>query len=706
MTFSKNIPLPQLRSDVKIYRGPDDSDGSPTYNCLDPMTAIYYKISWKEFVILKHLKPGITLDEFTSIINKETTLKVTSDELLTFFDEAAKNKLLKTSQSSENYLSEAERKKIHPILWTLYHYLYVRIPLINPDAFLAKTLKYVRPLVSKPALIIYFILIFMGLFFLIERFNEFLKTISYFFTLQGVITYALAISTIKILHEFSHAYTAKYYRLHVPTMGVALIVLWPVLYTDVTDGWKLRKRSQRLAISFAGVATELVIAGLCTLGWVMSEPGLLQSVFFIVSSATWLATVLVNFNPAMRFDGYYMLCDLSGVDNLQPRAFAYTRWQLRKWLLGINVAPPEEGLSSTRRLFMISYTIYTWIYRLILYTVIALFVYHKFTKALGIFLFLIEIAFFIVAPFVSEARQLKQLAPYMTLNKRSIITGCIVTFFFLWFILPLPHRNSFPALTVAAENQTIYVEIEGNIKEIDFKMGQQVHAGDILMQLVSTPLDLEIQDTQADINILKVQRHVFSLKEESRAFLPEKAAELASKEAKLRALLQKKKSLSIRATINGTVYSKEEDLKPGQFIFKNQIVGQIGTLDQIEVICFVPEAKFDILKIGQSVNFRRTNDLHKFSGYINEIIPMRSGTLIYPQLASIYAGELPVATAEENKKLVLVESYFLVRVQLDKKDASLRIGEKGYITLWGPWRSLLVESIRYLVSLYERESSL
>ena len=39
-------------------------------------------------------------------------------------------------------------------------------------------------------------------------------------------------------------------------MGVAFMVMVPVLYTDTTDAWRLRDRRARVAIDAAGVAVE------------------------------------------------------------------------------------------------------------------------------------------------------------------------------------------------------------------------------------------------------------------------------------------------------------------------------------------------------------------------------------------------------------------------------------------------------------------
>ncbi|MBA3720959.1 MAG: efflux RND transporter periplasmic adaptor subunit [Parachlamydiaceae bacterium] len=709
MTFSLNAPiqekpLPLLRGDIKIYPGPADPDGTPTYNCLDPIKGQYYKISWHELTILQHLKPGMTLTQLTNELNQKSTLKVTTEEVQSFFEDAAKNSLLAIPRASEEFSKEAKQKKMHPVMWTLYHYLYIRVPILNPDVFLSKTLQYVRPFVSSPALLLYFILTVIGLFRLIDRFSEFLTTFPYFFNFNGLIIYGLAISCVKIIHEFSHAYVAKYYGLHIPTMGIAFIVLWPVLYTDVTDGWKLNKRSQRLAISFAGVAAEVILAGLATLGWTLSSPGLLQSVFFVIASATWISTLAVNLNPAMRFDGYYLMSDISGIDNLQARAFAYTRWQLRKWLLGLNIPPPEEGVSVHRRGFMLIYSIYTWIYRLILYTVIAIFVYYEFTKALGILLFGVEIAFFLLPPFVSEAKQLIRLAPFLTWNKRSAITTLILSVIFFWFVIPLPHRERFTAITVASENQIVYVPLEGKIESIHFKLGDKVQPDQVLLNLTSSPLQIEINSIKADISIIKSQLHILSIKEKDRAFLPEKNAELASAESKLRALIQKQKQLTLKSNASGVVYEWDDTLRPGEYISKNQVIAKIAALQDIQVLCFVPEKHVHFIKEGYPVTFRLDGSLECFKGKVIELSPVRQNILNYPPLASTNKGELPVNQDKEGK-LLLVESYFAVRILLEDHP-SLKLGQRGHVAIRGPWRSSFMEFMRYVQSIYLRESGL
>lgn len=703
-----NKPLPMFRQDLRLYPGPANPDGSPTYNLYDPVRAQFFKINWMESLVFKLLKPGMTLTQLIDALQKHSTLKVTEADLIPFFQDAAVNNLLAVSRTSTVVEEEAMRHKIGWFKWLIYHYLYVRIPLVNPDRFLARTLKYVTPLFSKFAFVCYVLLILTGLVLLIGRFNEYLHTFPYFFNMQGAIIYALGITFVKIIHEFSHAYTAKYYGIHVPAMGVALIVFWPVLYTDVTDSWKLAKRPQRLAISFAGIAAELIVAGVCTLGWALTNPGFLQSIFFVISSVTWVSTLVVNLNPALRFDGYYILSDLWGVDNLQPRSFAVSRWQIRKWLLGFDVLPPEDNLSESRKIAMLVYSMYTWIYRLFLYTAIAIFVYVHFTKVLGIFLFILEIGVFIIWPLASEIEQVYKLRAHLNVNKRSVITGTILGIVLLWLFIPLPHTVTFAAITIPHQQQIAYVPYDAKIEAIFVKREDKVAVGQPLIQMSSPLLDAEIAATKVEKEMSEKEQIIASQTEQERQELAEKIATEEALSAKLIGLLQQKKHLLLRADIPGTIFFWDEDIHVGQHVAKDQIIGKIADPNAIDVVAFVPERNIQEIKEGEEVVMRLRGSLYKVKGKITQIQPIRDRVLTYPQLASINHGDLPVTQDPTSpKRLFLVESYYMVIASLDNSEhVALRYGEIGDLDVRGPWRSYFMQMLRFLNSLLWSEGTL
>ncbi len=702
--ISDDKPLPLFRKDLELYDGPEESDGSPTLNLYDPVIAKYYKINWAESLVLKSHKPGMTLEELTEEVNKKTTLQVSKQEVKFFFIDAFRHDLLAVMKSPEYYHEIYQQKNHNIFKWMLFNYLYIRVPLFNPDKFLGKTIKYVRPLASTIAFTIYITLSLIGIILLFTRFGEFINTFTYFFNFEGILLYAVTISCIKVVHELAHAYSAKNYDVYVPSMGLALIVLWPVLYTDVTDGWKLKERKQRLLISCAGIISELIIAGLATIGWYYAPKGYLQSIFFVIASITWVSTLVINLNPAIKFDGYYILSDLWGIDNLQTRAFAVTRWKLRSVFLGLESPCPEERLSTRTMLGMISYSIYTWIYRIFLYTAIALFVYFQFTKTLGVFLFFMEVAIFLVWPLVSEFNTISQMRADLKSNPRLMLTVTVVLLFIGWLVLPLPHTEKFSGISVPIEQQVIYVPADSIVKSVDVKRGEWVTKGQTIVQLYSPIIETVVKLHQLESDILQKQIYLLGFFDQDRPFIPEKRAEYSSNFEKLHGLKNKQNELNIRATINGEIYMLDDFLYKGMSISQDTVIGKIADTSKIEVIAYIPESDLESVSVGQEAKFRVLGTNELFYGKVLNIHSLRAQTLKHFPLASLYTGRLAVTEDKVTGAMKMVDSYYIAKIEIDKGDNQLRFGQTGTVEVEGPWRSKFMHFAKKVLSVFWRES--
>jgi putative peptide zinc metalloprotease protein len=95
----------------------------------------------------------------------------------------------------------------------------------------------------------------------------------------------------------------------------------PCLYVNVSDAWLLPSLRDRLVVSSAGLLVELALFGAAAAALALLPLGGLPTVaLFAVFSVCGLRSVLVNLNPLIRLDGYYLLSDLAGVPNLRARA--------------------------------------------------------------------------------------------------------------------------------------------------------------------------------------------------------------------------------------------------------------------------------------------------------------------------------------------------------------------------------------------------
>jgi putative peptide zinc metalloprotease protein len=702
-----NLQLPALRPDLEFFPGPADTDGSPTWNIRDPQSGVYHKIDWAAAMVLQRLKTSRALSELQQEIHAETTLLLSPEDILKFCKQAEDADLTVTStiRNAEKLVEKWKAAKMNPFMWLLTHYLYIRVPLIKPDGFLTQTLPHIKWLASKAAIKVYLLLSAVGLFSVSQRFEEYTGTFTWFFNFRGMIYYGTTIIALKIIHEFAHAYTAKNLGVRVPVMGVAFIVFWPLAFCDVTDGWKLGKRTDRLWISAAGICAELTLAGISLFLWSISAPGIMHSIFFILSSATIASTLLVNLNPAMRFDGYYILGDLWGIDNLQHRAFAATKWFLRKALLNLKADCPEKNLTDSRLAGMVIYSIYAWLYRLGLYIGIAIIVYYKFTKLIGIILFLTEIGWFIARPAILEFHYLWKIRDEIKSNNRAIVTCGTTAAVFLYLLLPLPRSVELPAFVVAEKSQTIYVPERGIVKRIAVKRNQHLAQGQVLMEIESERLHSEIKITEIEIELLKNTLHKLIALPEGSKQLAEKTEELSQAQSRL-TTLQKKNELNTvisNVTAPAVLYQWNTEIRPGTPLKKGVILGRIANLSNNRVAAYVKEEYADSFKVDTEIDYVSSSSPERFSGRVISANPIREESLEAASLSSLYMGDIPTVR-DKYGRLRLLEPCYRIVIRIDENGEKLRIGQTGRIWGYSSARSQIFSLIRHLYVVLLKES--
>ena len=96
----------------------------------------------------------------------------------------------------------------------------------------------------------------------------------------------------------------------VSEIGLMLIVFTPVPYVDATSSYRFPSKWARAAVAAAGIGAELLVGAIAVYVWLLAEPDLVTAVAFNVLLIAGVSTLLVNGNPLMRYDGYFVLCDL------------------------------------------------------------------------------------------------------------------------------------------------------------------------------------------------------------------------------------------------------------------------------------------------------------------------------------------------------------------------------------------------------------
>lgn len=136
-----------------------------------------------------------------------------------------------------------------------------------------------------------------------------------------------------VLHEFSHAAVVKKYGGHVPRIGITYYICMVIFFCDTTCSGNFPKKKQRIMVSLGGPLCSLLIWAAAVWTFALATDLHVRAVAFGLYFSLGLSIVL-NFNPLLRMDSYYMLSDLVGIDGLRSRSFNFLKDGIRS-LLGI-----------------------------------------------------------------------------------------------------------------------------------------------------------------------------------------------------------------------------------------------------------------------------------------------------------------------------------------------------------------------------------
>ncbi len=697
--------LPPLREEIAIFRGPAALDGSPSYTLHDPARNRFYRLGWPEFEIISRWN-GATVDAVVERVNKETTLRVEPDDI----DELRRflfsyDLLRVTSPQMTAYLvDKARRLRTSFGQWLLHNYLFMRIPLLRPDRFLSATYPYVEKLYGRGVAATIAAIGLIGLYLIARQWDVFRGTFVDLFTIEGAIWFALTLSCLKVVHELGHAFTAKRFGLRVPTMGLALLVMVPVLYTDVNKSWKLTSRRRRVAIGIAGVTAELCCAAIAMCAWGFLPNGPARSAAFLVATSTWITTVLINLSPFMRYDGYYVLSDWLETPNLHARAFALARWWMREKLLGLGDDPPEE-FPARRQHLLVFFAFLTWLYRFSLFLGIAVIVYHFAFKALGVAMMVVEVGYFLARPIAAEFWTWWRRRADIRLRPRTMLTLTGAAALAALFLVPWRSGIEAPALLKSDQHVDVFVpEFGARVAALRVTDGQSVDRGALMIRLVSPDLDYKIAHTRADLDIFEWQLSSKGLDPELLARSQVTGREYEASLAEYRGLLAQKAKLEVTAPIAGTVVDIAEGLEPGLWVAAKSRLASVIDPHAVTAEAYVDEADLDRIAPGDEATFRADADSRiEVPLRIVEIARASTRTLPDPYLASTYGGPITVRTPKQNE---LVPDRTVYRVTLaptgDAPPPSRVL--RGHVALRGEAVSIAQRTWRSFHAVFIRES--
>ncbi len=699
-------PLPRLRAELRVVA---TTVGGPC-TLYDPLRSRFFRLDGGAAAMLQ-VWPHCTLaEQVASRCDALNGSAMTVQNVNAFTRWLGDNELTETNDEAGWRARAAviENQRHGWFMWLVHNYLFVKIPLFAPQRFLQILSPWLAPLFSKWFVILTASCGVLGLHLASREWERLLATLPDLFSLQASILFVAAIAVVKSLHELGHAAMATRYGCKVPSMGICFMVLVPMLYTDVSDAWKLSSRKQRIMIDAAGMSVELCVACFSLLAWVLLPEGAMKSLAAMLATTSLLLSLGLNLNPLMRFDGYYILSDLIGVENLQERAFALGRWKMREWLFAPD-APAPERLSRRLTTGLIGYAWAVWVYRLILFTGIAVFVYQASFKLLGIVLFAVEIVYFIALPIWRETRVWWSMRADIAKTRRSLVTALVCGGAIAALFAPWSTHIAIPAVIEDVGLAQLYPQRVAYVVEAGAQRGAHVQSGTLIAGLASPDLDHEIALTKLKMMQAqrRLERRTGDAEDRAQTHVLERA--LHGFESRLVGLEAERRELRVVSPINGILAEVDPHLFEGRWLQRNDLIALVRATKARIVRGYVSEDDVARLDLTATATFVPEQlDHPRVPAAIAHVAPVGVGALDMVELASHYGGTVATRTpqrASGNQQLMPVTGQFLVTARvLNEADGNAARVERGVLHAQGQPESIAARTWRHVLKVLVRES--
>ena len=695
--------LSPLRTELVLYTAPQLQNGSPSWVLYDPIRHEYFQIEWPTFEILCRWGQG-SIDKICKSINCETVLDVVSEDVQGVAHFLISNELLQSHSADET--KELEKREIalgSNWLKTLLHsYLFFRIPLWNPNNFLGKSLWTVTFLGTKFFRNITILICILGLWQVGQQFDVFTATVIDFYNFSSIWKYLLTIIILKFIHELAHAYAAKKYGANVPAMGIALIILFPVAYTDVNDVWKMPKKQQRLIVGAAGIIAEIYIAAWATFFWVYLPDGGFRTAMFLVATTTWVSTVIINASPFLRFDGYFLLMDWVETPNLHQRSFTLARWWLRKKIFGLKELLPETT-SEIKFKLMVLFAHFVWAYRLIVFLGIAVLVFYKVPKPLGPTLALLEIYWFIGKPIKNEISVWFDNRKEIMNSKRTLKSLLVITAIAGALIYPWDKRVKATAILSPLKQEILVLQSPAQLVERTQDTRGLFAVSETLATFKSQDLRSLLEEDKNNEAKIDLKINLSTFDEKSLALRNVMIADLDRAQTKTKGTRQQINQLTVKAPFEGKVHWFEPDFSTGDWVGANEPLGTFYDPNQSEIVAYVSQNDLSRISINNRANFYPSSDFEEPIELVVSSINVDATRVIgKPVVASVYGGDL--SSKKEGEQVVAEDVVYAVSLIPTIQIRNVNFPEiVGSVVIYGEPKSWLLPYWTTAVAVFRRE---
>lgn len=677
----------------------------------DTYTQRYFRASPEACRFIQSLNTSKTVNEvWEDFVTHHPEDAPSREEVIQLLSQLHLSNLLYSLQQSDNaaIVKRYQAFKRKELMGKFASFLFLRVPLWNPDAFLNRIRPLCLMLTGWGAFFVWIIVAVLGALTAFDHRAELMDQTEGVLSLGNLPWLYVCLSILKLFHEAGHAFVCKRFGGEVRTFGIMFLLFTPLPYVDASSSWGFANRWQRIYVGFAGMAVEFFYAAAGALIWAHTGPGLIHSLAFNIMLIGSISSLLFNGNPLLRFDAYYILSDFAEIPNLYQKGQQQWQYFGDRYLLG-TVSATSKATDQREWVWLTTYGLLSFIYLLLVTAGIVLFLMDQWLP-LGIFVLLI----FVYGKFAVPLHKLiKHVLGQATQGnrQRAIAATASVSLILLLLIaiVPFPDNIRTQGILKASGSSLLYLETSGRLDQLHVRHGDRVSKGQHIATLTNPDLITEIRLTESarSETLMQLRRALHKASNELEAL----QQKLDSLQAHTQDLEKQLRNLEITADHDGEWVAPELHELRGSWLQRGYALGEIVDRRNFQFVAVVTQEQADILfkNAYKKSELRLTGqaDLNLVLAKVS-IIPYQSQQLPSSALGWLGGGDIAVNTSEPNGEKTQ-ESFYLLQTSVPTHqvpDLTVLHGLSGTLRLELPMETLYGQTYRALKQLVQKRYAL
>jgi putative peptide zinc metalloprotease protein len=651
----------------------------------DPVSQRFHRMTPEVWQVLSLCDGRRTLDEVwdaACAAAEDSGASISQHELVQLVSSLHGNDLLQTQVSPDagEVFERFERQRKAKFKQNWLNLMSLRLPLFHPDAWFDKQVALARALFSVPVALLWLALVAPAAVLGVQHWHDLTENLSdRVLSASNLVLLWFVYPAVKAIHEWAHGLAVKARGGTVREIGLLFVVFTPVPYVDATSSYAFPSKWARAQVAAAGILAELALGAVAVYVWLAAEPGLMTAVAYNVILIAGVSTLLVNGNPLMRYDGYFIATDLLELPNLAQRAQNYWVYLSDRYLFGARDAEPPLASSTGERWLLGVYGAVAPVYRLMITVGLIWFVAREYLL-IGALMAVMAAWQALVLPVWKAWKHLDEggsLARRRGPAKRRaalLLTGVLA---FVGFV-PLPFYSVHQGVIWLPDEALVRAEAPGQISAAQAAPGSVVARGGALLKIDNLPLQAELTQSASALAQTEANLRRAEVAEPAKA-IPLRS-ELAARRARLAETEARVKALDVTAGIAGRWVPDATTELTGRAVKRGELLGYLvaGPTDRVRVAVTQEDADMVQHRV-QAVQVRLVQSPHAvLEARVRREVPGGGFELVSPALGSTAGGEIGVDPSKEGGKHSL-RRVFDIELQLDHASPSAVFGDKVWV---------------------------